>query len=90
MFLKLPSVGINPQNITFTALTMESHRTICVRDQTMLSIVDVSNPTALTRLPLNVDSAIMNPEQKILALRGKLTVAPFFIVKPEISCKSST
>ncbi|PQP97757.1 clathrin heavy chain 2-like [Prunus yedoensis var. nudiflora] len=71
--LTLPSVGINPQFITFTHVTMESDKYICVREtspQNSIVIIDMSMPMQPLRRPITADSALMNPNSKILALKG--------------------
>jgi clathrin heavy chain len=73
--LQLPALGINPQAIGFATLTMESHKYICVREQTppdknSVVIIDMANPQNPTRRPITVDSAIMNLNQNVLALKG--------------------
>ncbi|URD98683.1 Clathrin propeller repeat [Musa troglodytarum] len=71
--LTLPSLGINPQFITFTHVTMESDKYICVREtspQNSLVIVDMSMPMQPLRRPITADSALMNPNARILALKG--------------------
>ncbi|CAN6705271.1 unnamed protein product [Malus baccata var. baccata] len=71
--LTLPSVGINPQFITFTHVTMESDKYICVREtspQNSIVIIDMSMPMQPLRRPITADSALMNPNSKILALKA--------------------
>ncbi|KHG02496.1 Clathrin heavy chain 2 [Gossypium arboreum] len=71
--LTLPSVGINPQFITFTNVTMESDKYICVREtapQNSVVIIDMSMPMQPLRRPITADSALMNPNSRILALKG--------------------
>ncbi|WJX32798.1 Clathrin heavy chain 2 [Trifolium repens] len=74
---KLPSVGINSQFITFTHVTMESEKYICVREtspQNSVVIVDMSMPNQPLRRPITADSALMNPNSRILALKGRICV----------------
>lgn len=68
--LQLTQMGVNPQAITFSTLTMESDMYICVRDvnQQLMNIIDVPNKQASTN-KVNADFAIMNPKSKVLALR---------------------
>ena len=71
--LQLPSIGINPQFITFTHVTMESDKYICVREtspQNSVVIVDMNMPMQPLRRPITADSALMNPNSRILALKG--------------------
>ncbi|XP_077229616.1 clathrin heavy chain 1-like isoform X3 [Tasmannia lanceolata] len=71
--LTLTSLGINPQFFTFTHVTMESEKYICVREtspQNSIIIVDMSMPMQPLRRPITADSALMNPDIRILALKG--------------------
>ncbi|KAK2360159.1 clathrin heavy chain [Trifolium repens] len=80
---KLPSVGINSQFITFTHVTMESEKYICVREtspQNSVVIVDMSMPNQPLRRPITADSALMNPNSRILALKGCYSVLVFCFV----------
>ncbi|KVI09938.1 Armadillo-type fold [Cynara cardunculus var. scolymus] len=73
--LTLPSIGINPQFITFTNVTMESDKFICVREtspQNSVVIIDMSMPMQPLRRPITADSALMNPISRILALKAQL------------------
>ncbi|KAF1892552.1 hypothetical protein Lal_00011019 [Lupinus albus] len=72
-FLFLPSVGINPQFMTFMHVTMESDKYICVREtspQNSVVIIDMNMPMQPLRRPITADSAIMNPNSRILALKA--------------------
>ncbi|RZB65491.1 clathrin heavy chain 2-like [Glycine soja] len=71
--LTLPSIDINPQFITFTHVTMESDKYICVREmapQNSVVIIDMNMPNQPLRRPITADSALMNPNSRILALKG--------------------
>uniref|UniRef100_A0A2P2MB12 Clathrin heavy chain 1-like n=1 Tax=Rhizophora mucronata TaxID=61149 RepID=A0A2P2MB12_RHIMU len=71
--LTLPSLGINPQFINFTHVTMESEKYICVREtapQNSVVIIDMNLPMQPLRRPITADSALMNPNSRILALKG--------------------
>ncbi|CAI9762259.1 unnamed protein product [Fraxinus pennsylvanica] len=73
--LTLPSVGINSQFITFTNVTMESDKYICVREtapQNSVVIIDMNMPMQPLRRPITADSALMNPNTRILALKAQL------------------
>ncbi|KAH1148144.1 hypothetical protein GYH30_043012 [Glycine max] len=73
--LTLPSIDINPQFITFTHVTMESDKYICVREmapQNSVVIIDMNMPNQPLRRPITADSALMNPNSRILALKGWL------------------
>ncbi|RWW24696.1 hypothetical protein GW17_00011003 [Ensete ventricosum] len=77
--LQLPSIGINPQFITFTHVTMESDKYICVREtspQNSVVIVDMNMPMQPLRRPITADSALMNPNSRILALKGVYITSP--------------
>src|SRR6266404_388731 len=56
-------------------LTLESDHFICVREkvneQNQVVIIDLSNANNVLRRPIGADSAIMHPNQKILALKCK-------------------
>lgn len=71
---QLQNMGVNPANIGFSYLTMESDKFICVREkvgeQNQVVIVDMSDPTNPIRRPISADSAIMNPASKVIALKG--------------------
>ena len=60
---------------------MESEKYICVREkvgeQNQVVIIDMNNPQGLQRRPITADSAIMNPANNIIALKGMplITVA---------------
>lgn len=54
---------------------MESEKFICVREQagdsTRLAIINLQTGASPARLPLNADSAIMNPVSQVIAVRGE-------------------
>lgn len=73
--LTLPSLGINPQFITFTHVTMESDKYICVRETSPANsvvIIDMNMPMQPLRRPITADSALMNPNSRILALKAQI------------------
>ncbi|XP_052752088.1 clathrin heavy chain [Galleria mellonella] len=76
--LQLTNVGINPASISFSTLTMESDKFICVREKVgetaQVVIIDMADPTNPIRRPISADSAIMNPASKVIALKGKAGV----------------
>jgi clathrin heavy chain len=54
---------------------MESDKYICVREtspQNSVVIVDMNMPNQPLRRPITADSALMNPNSRILALKGWL------------------
>ena len=78
LWLQLPSIGINSQFITFTHVTMESDKYICVREtapQNSVVIIDMNMPNQPLRRPITADSALMNPNSRILALKGTWLVS---------------
>ena len=72
---QLQNLGINPANIGFSTLTMESDKFICIREkvgeQAQVVIIDMADPNTPIRRPISADSAIMNPASKVIALKGK-------------------
>lgn len=71
-------LGINQQFVTFTHVTMESEKYICVREtspQNSVVIIDMSTPNQPLRRPITADSALMNPTSRVLALKGTLSFA---------------
>lgn len=74
--VQLTEVGVSPQNVTFTNVTMESENSICVRETgaaNSVIIVDLANPASPMKRPITADSAIMNPVSKIIALKAAST-----------------
>jgi hypothetical protein len=70
---QLTSLGINPSMISFTNVTMESEKFICVRETgtaNAVVIVDVASPSQPLKRPITADSALMNPEKRIIALKA--------------------
>ena len=54
---------------------MESEKFICIREtspQNSVVIVDMTNPMSPARRQITADSAIMNPDQKVIALKAKV------------------
>ncbi|XP_054819083.1 clathrin heavy chain 1-like [Prosopis cineraria] len=73
--LTLASIGVNPQFITFNHVTMESDKYICVREtspQNSIVIIDMNMPMQPLRRPITADSALMNPNTRILALKAQV------------------
>ena len=76
--MQLTSLGINQQFVTFTHVTMESDKYICVREtspQNSVVIVDMAMPNQPLRRPITADSALMNPTSRVLALKGMFLFA---------------
>lgn len=79
---KLPNLGVNPQNINFSSVSVESDKYITVRDNVSAQKTITIIETATQQITSNksaADSAIMNPNSKILALRGMLVVVVFYM-----------
>lgn len=67
--------GLRPGTISFKTLTMESEKFVCVRDvqpdgQCSLVVVDLDKRTSERHNIKDAESAIMNPNARILALRS--------------------
>ncbi|KPP70923.1 clathrin heavy chain 1-like, partial [Scleropages formosus] len=79
----LQNLGINPANIGFSTLTMESDKFICIREkvgeQAQVVIIDMNDPNNPIRRPISADSAIMNPASKVIALKASKTLQIFNI-----------
>ncbi|WFD40239.1 Clathrin heavy chain [Malassezia japonica] len=73
--VQLKDLGIAPESITFANVTLESEKFVCVRESgasgNSVTIVDLNNINNVIRRPMSADSAIMNPEEKILALKSQ-------------------
>ena len=69
--VQLQELGIAAESISFANVTLESEKYVCVRESgesgNSVAIVDLSNIHNMVRRPMSADSAIMNPEEKILA-----------------------
>jgi len=74
--VQLSEAGVSPQNVTFTNVTMESEKSICVREvgaSNSVIVVDLANPGSPMKRPITADSALMNPVDKIIALKAAST-----------------
>uniref|UniRef100_A0A8C6TQ00 Clathrin, heavy chain a (Hc) n=1 Tax=Neogobius melanostomus TaxID=47308 RepID=A0A8C6TQ00_9GOBI len=92
--LWLQNLGINPANIGFSTLTMESDKFICVREkvgeQAQVVIIDLGDPNTPIRRPISADSAIMNPASKVIALKAAKTLQIFNIeMKSKMKARES-
>ncbi len=62
---QLPALGINPDIISFRNTTIDSDKTICVREDVgearNIVIVDVASRTIRHKKPMAAEAAIMNP-----------------------------
>ena len=71
--VQLPSLGVDPKCITFVNVTMESDKFVCVRETgaaNSVVIIDMAQPNSPLRRPITADSALMNPNSKIIALKA--------------------
>ncbi len=71
--MQLPNIGVQQQHITFSNVTMESERFIVVRETAPTNtvvIVDLASPLTPLKRPITADSALMNPNSKIIALKA--------------------
>jgi clathrin heavy chain len=67
---QLPALGVDPQFIRFTSLTMESDKFICVRADDSVAIFDLENPLLPpVRRPVSADGALMNPATRTMAMK---------------------
>ena len=70
----MQNAGINVANISFSTLTMESDKFICIRekvaDVSQVTIIDMNDVTNPIKRPITADSAIMHPTSKVIALKG--------------------
>lgn len=76
---QLQALGISQESCTFANCTLESERFVCVREQNQVCIVDLNDSNNVMRRPITADSAIMNPVQKIIALKSGQTLQIFNI-----------
>lgn len=76
--LQLTSQGIEAASIKFKNVTMQSSRWVCVKEEgkNSVCILDTANKT-FVRLPVNADSAIMSPTERVLAVRSGLSIQLF-------------
>eukprot|EP01102_Stenamoeba_stenopodia_P016270 TRINITY_DN566_c1_g3_i1.p1 TRINITY_DN566_c1_g3~~TRINITY_DN566_c1_g3_i1.p1 ORF type:complete len:1717 (-),score=467.09 TRINITY_DN566_c1_g3_i1:143-5293(-) len=79
--LQVPSLGVNPEAISFNTLTMDSDKFICIREQVgeqaNVVIIELDKPQQPIKFSINADSAVMNPQTKILALKAGSTLQIF-------------
>eukprot|EP01091_Cochliopodium_minus_P018741 TRINITY_DN767_c0_g3_i2.p1 TRINITY_DN767_c0_g3~~TRINITY_DN767_c0_g3_i2.p1 ORF type:complete len:1748 (-),score=554.20 TRINITY_DN767_c0_g3_i2:55-5298(-) len=74
---QLPSLGIDPNSIGFSKVTMESDKYIAVREMNQqrgsqdIIIIDILNPQQQLRFPVSADSALMHPSKQLLALKAQ-------------------
>uniref|UniRef100_A0A8C7VUB8 Clathrin, heavy chain-like 1 n=1 Tax=Oncorhynchus mykiss TaxID=8022 RepID=A0A8C7VUB8_ONCMY len=92
--LQLQNLGVNPANIGFSYLTMESDKFICIREkvgeQNQVVIIDMADPNNPSRRPISADSAIMNPTSKVIALKAAKCLQIFNIeMKSKMKARES-
>lgn len=71
--LSLTGMGVAVENISFTHVTMDSDRYLCVREtgaSNSLLVLDMQQPQSPVRRPIQADSAVMNPARNLLALKA--------------------
>ncbi|XP_032690972.1 clathrin heavy chain 1-like isoform X2 [Odontomachus brunneus] len=73
--LQLTAVGINPRNVHFNTLTMESDKFFCVikkvNDNLEVDIIDMNGSANFYKTLMSGDSGIMNPVSKVIAIKDK-------------------
>ncbi|KAI3381238.1 hypothetical protein SNEBB_002070 [Seison nebaliae] len=80
---QLTNHGIQKESISFSTLTMQSDKFICVRDKNVqdntmsLVVFDMNDIEHPLRRPITADSVIMNPSSKIIALKSGKTLQIF-------------
>ncbi|KAI9493853.1 hypothetical protein BDB00DRAFT_762730 [Zychaea mexicana] len=78
---QLQALGVNAASISFSTLTLESERFVCVREQVNganhVVIIDLANNNEMMRRPITADSVIMHPTSKIMALKAQQQLQVF-------------
>lgn len=69
--LNLQQLGVPETAIKHGLTTMESDQFIVCREEGQVAMIDLRQGAQVDRKPIKADAAIMNPAQKILALRNK-------------------
>ncbi|OLY81644.1 Clathrin heavy chain 1 [Smittium mucronatum] len=84
----LTDLGVELNNINFNNVTLESDKFICIRElggpSNMVNVIDLHNITKNFKRPITADSAIMNPDNRIIALRSERKLQVFNL---ELSAK---
>jgi clathrin heavy chain len=76
--------GIPSQFISFSNVTFQSDKYICIRyidpntEKNSVMIIDLSTQQSTTH-KIDAESAIMNPKAKVIALKGKIKYLNFSI-----------
>ena len=69
-------ISVPPENVKFGTCSMESDKYITVCENVggvqQIAIIDMTAGNTVTRQKISAEAAIMNPNQKIIALRGNL------------------
>ncbi|KTW31407.1 hypothetical protein T552_00051 [Pneumocystis carinii B80] len=81
--IQLTTLGIQKASISFTTLTLQSEKGICICEsidgRREVVIIDLSNPSALMRRPISAEAAILHPTQNIIALRAEKQLQIFHL-----------
>lgn len=76
--IQLSSLGLPPESFNIASCTLQSDKFICVRDNSkqpsQVAIVSFDDPANPNRFPLAGDSAVMNPSQPVIAVRGVASI----------------
>lgn len=90
------TAGVAAESIKFGTCSLQSDKYICVCQGGELVIVDMTAGNAVKRWPISAEAAIMNPTQKIVALRGErdrnsssISFLFFHHLKSAITCSTS-
>ncbi|KAK9455049.1 hypothetical protein V1511DRAFT_510868 [Dipodascopsis uninucleata] len=90
--LQLSAVGIPQTAIGFNTCTLESDHYVCIRETTdsgaQVVIIDLHNGNSIVRRNISADSAIMNPNQNIIALRAQGRTLQIFNLELKQKLKS--
>ncbi|PRT52721.1 Clathrin heavy chain [Wickerhamiella sorbophila] len=92
--LKLSAVGVPDSAVGFNTCTLESDRFVCVREESaagnQVAIIDLKNANEVTRKAMTADSAIMCPNEMIVALRAQDTVVQVVNLATKQRLKNTT
>ena len=74
-------MGVSAENINFRAVSAESEKFVCVREQggpagNTVVIIDMANPMNPTRRQISADSALMCLDKKVIALKATAAGTP--------------
>ncbi|OMJ15847.1 Clathrin heavy chain 1 [Smittium culicis] len=86
--ISLTDLGVELNNINFNNVTLQSDKFICIREiggvSNMVNVIDLLNVSKNFKRPITADSAIMNPDNRIIALRSDRKLQVFNL---ELSAK---